>query len=650
MTNFLLSDHNPEELKLTFAGNIVKHLGVQMYSGRPVPAIAELISNSWDADAKEVEVELPLDQSWDPANDSHIIQVSDNGHGMTWEMIRDCYLDVGRDRREAEKTDRSPEGRVLQGRKGIGKLAGFGIADIVEVQTVYKQPDPKLKEQVLIWFVLSWEELKKAGRNQAPAKVLFAGPISKAPKGVRTTQGTTITLRHLHNKRSQNSERFRHSMAQRFLVIGPKFRVLINDKELGPEEITLQYRWPEKDWAESEITGCGPVKYWIGFTEHPRKQNEGELSGILIYTRGKISQEATFFEISGGVYGQHGLRYMVGMIRAEWLDETGSPDHIATPRDAIAWESPIGQAFQNWGQKLVKKYLEEWAHRRSELREKAVMELKPSLKNRIEELTPAYKKVALGFVHNFKKIEMETNEFEELLSWFLSALENDTLKRIIEKIREADPKDIEKLDGLLSKMHIRTAVGLLQILRSNLAAINALEKMHHEDAKERGVISKHLENFPFLINPTWILNKPEARVATWIKEKFGLEPKGDEGDDDRADFICIGIGGTLHIVEIKRGKWVAKIDDFSQANKYRVYVEKRFKEISDPDGIKYERIQSHLIAAELHSEANSIKEAYGDKGWVLFTSWDDLIERARLSHHKYIEILEEIAKEEDSGE
>ena len=116
----LLPGRQPEELVLTFAGNIVKHLGVQMYAGRPVPAIAELISNAWDADAKDVKVRLPLGEPWDPTNADQFIDVSDNGNGMSWEMVRDAYLDVGRDRREAEKTDRSPGGRLLQGRKGSG--------------------------------------------------------------------------------------------------------------------------------------------------------------------------------------------------------------------------------------------------------------------------------------------------------------------------------------------------------------------------------------------------------------------------------------------------------------------------------------------------------------------------------------------------
>ena len=99
---FLLPGRSADELELTVSGNLVKHLGVQMYSGRPVPAIAELISNAWDADATEVDVCLPLDNPWDSANESQIITVSDNGNGMNWEMVRDAYLNVGRDRRKTE--------------------------------------------------------------------------------------------------------------------------------------------------------------------------------------------------------------------------------------------------------------------------------------------------------------------------------------------------------------------------------------------------------------------------------------------------------------------------------------------------------------------------------------------------------------------
>src|SRR5438046_7267965 len=119
---------------------------------------------------------------------------------------------------------------------------------------------------------------------------------------------------------------------------------------------------------------------------------------------------------------------------------------------------------------------------------------------------------------------MEAEAFEDIQSWFLDALENATLRRILQKLRETDVTDLQVLDDLLSKMEVRTAVALLQIIDSNLAAIETLERMHHEDAKERGVIAKHLERNPWLIHPTWMLNRAEARVATWIREQYGLPP------------------------------------------------------------------------------------------------------------------------------
>lgn len=649
-----LPGRDPAELRLTFAGNVVKHLGVQMYAGRPVPAIAELISNAWDADAKTVRVVIPLGQAWEPGNEKHVIQVEDDGLGMTWDMVRDAYLDVGSDRRQRDKSNHSPGGRLLQGRKGVGKLAGFGIADIVEIQTVHRDPDPSIKKRALIWFRLAWDDLKKVQKGPARVQLVYAGPVSGAPKGGRKDVGTTVSLRRLHSRRAANEEAFRRSMTRRFLLLGPGFRVKVNKADLKVEHIPLQWRWPDKGWTEDEIPGCGPVKYWLGFSEKPRQQSEGDLSGILIYTRGKVSQESTFFDISGGVTGQHGLRYLCGMIQAEWLDAGAEdPDLIATHRGSIAWESPQGQAFEKWGRELIRRYLAEWAKRRAKLRERHVRELSPHIKGRIDRLSPAYREVAHHFVEKFDSVEMEPEEFADILGWFLDALENATLRNILEKLRQADTTDLEGLDDLLTKMEVRTAVTLLQIIDSNIAAIEALEKMHLEDAKERGVLSKHLERNPWLMDPTWMLSKAEGRVTTWIRNEFALDKKKAKGDADRVDFFCVAVGGTLHIVEIKRGGHVAKDADFLQAAKYLTYVQRRFKEMTDPKAIKYTHVQSHLVAAELHQDATKIQEAYADKGWVFFTTWDDLVERAKLSHEQFRKALADAAEAhtaaEDSG-
>ena len=90
-------------LQLKFLGALVEQLGAQMYPSATA-TIAELVSNAWDADARNVWVEIPFDEPWN--EDSRIV-VLDDGHGMTHAEAADQYLVVGRKRRVEAHSDRS---------------------------------------------------------------------------------------------------------------------------------------------------------------------------------------------------------------------------------------------------------------------------------------------------------------------------------------------------------------------------------------------------------------------------------------------------------------------------------------------------------------------------------------------------------------
>lgn len=113
-----MADEKKTELEMTFDPNTITHLGIQMYSTLP-PVIAELVSNSYDADAHEVILTL---------NDSDLsnktISVKDNGHGMSFDEINSCFLLIGRNRRNGdEKNQKTRSGkRYVIGKKGIGNL------------------------------------------------------------------------------------------------------------------------------------------------------------------------------------------------------------------------------------------------------------------------------------------------------------------------------------------------------------------------------------------------------------------------------------------------------------------------------------------------------------------------------------------------
>ena len=82
---------NDDPLKLRFLGALVEQLGAQLYPSATA-TVAELVSNAWDADAANVWVVVPLDESWTPSSE---IVVLDDGHGMTRAKAQAHYLEVG---------------------------------------------------------------------------------------------------------------------------------------------------------------------------------------------------------------------------------------------------------------------------------------------------------------------------------------------------------------------------------------------------------------------------------------------------------------------------------------------------------------------------------------------------------------------------
>ena len=103
--------------------SVLDHLGLNLYSNIPA-VISEVVANSWDADATKVTIDID--------RDSGRITVGDNGIGMTRGDLNDRFLYVGYRRRENQAT-KTAKGRHVMGRKGIGKLSLFAIAETIQV-------------------------------------------------------------------------------------------------------------------------------------------------------------------------------------------------------------------------------------------------------------------------------------------------------------------------------------------------------------------------------------------------------------------------------------------------------------------------------------------------------------------------------------
>ena len=128
---------------LKFSNNIIEHLGVKLYQNKLTKVISEYISNGWDAGANEIGVVVDYENK--------IIVITDDGIGMTDDELRNKFLVIGRNRRKCN--NHAKKKRLPMGRKGIGKLAGFGIAKQIDVISISES-----KKQVC-WLRFDLDEI-----------------------------------------------------------------------------------------------------------------------------------------------------------------------------------------------------------------------------------------------------------------------------------------------------------------------------------------------------------------------------------------------------------------------------------------------------------------------------------------------------------
>ncbi len=111
------------------------HLQMHSHVRRPLIAIAELIWNSFDADATQVNVVLRFDL----LGGVREIEVSDNGTGMAHSPAVESFGSLGGSwKKKARKSKRDK--RLLHGRGGKGRFRAFALGRVVTWHTVSETP------------------------------------------------------------------------------------------------------------------------------------------------------------------------------------------------------------------------------------------------------------------------------------------------------------------------------------------------------------------------------------------------------------------------------------------------------------------------------------------------------------------------------
>ena len=222
-----------QEIRFSVDSELLRELGERLV-GRQYIALAELVKNSFDADATQVELRI---------NDD-CIQVSDNGHGMTEEDFTQRWMRVGSTHKIDQQT--SPDfKRPLTGSKGVGRLAAQFLAsklELISVPNRLRVPEFSLPKE--LHARVDWDAaIRSVDLTEAAAQYEFKPPGTKGfPQG--KPHGTIVTLKNL--KHVWHPEEFK-MLAREIWFLQPPFRWLSGTGSGSPDGFEVEIFAPDEE-------------------------------------------------------------------------------------------------------------------------------------------------------------------------------------------------------------------------------------------------------------------------------------------------------------------------------------------------------------------------------------------------------------------
>lgn len=537
--------------KLEFSNRVIEHLGIKLYQNKPTNVVAEFLSNCWDADAQVVHIDLTAHG----ADGRPTIVITDDGRGMTRDELTDEFLIIGRNRRTSP-TELTPGGRLPMGRKGIGKLAGFGIAGTVDVVS---SPNQELRKDVpkppqrFYWLRFSLQELiakSSASLTGSYEPEVIADGVDEATFKQLVQQneqetaykhfianadagkgGVCVYLRNTTLKKAMNVETLLQSMGRRFTVsmLRPDFVVNVNGKQITPDQaLPPLHDFGFGDWnhpIEETLTINGierSMKYWIKFVNLQGSDWSIENAGIGVYAHGKIAQDRPFFF---DIKGKEILsRYVYGVIEADWLDELPN-DVVSTDRRSIDWDTDETIIFQKWGNTKISEWLEAFRKWRAQQPKKEIITRiravspKATLTGQEEEaLAELLSEVLPNLGNDEEAKDRATKSFTEAWTHAPTRLLTQSLWERVFSSLDSDSAVFSELVESLRKSMVPEAMGLAVTMAQRIAAITVMRRMIEQDKSETH-LQRLIETFPWLLGPRWERLTANQTIKTLVMDK-----------------------------------------------------------------------------------------------------------------------------------
>jgi hypothetical protein len=544
-------------------------------------ALKELIDNAWDADADRVTVQFPTALTTDP------IVISDDGSGMTEFELRKEYLSIANDRR-SRKGERSRKNRLVKGRKGIGKFAGFMAAEVMEIDTRARGVQTRL--------TIYKEDLLRSGADLEDVD-LSLEVMDCDPKD----HGTTVTLSQLNQNFSlPNVEFFKQLLILEY-GRSEQFEIIVNGSPLDIRDL------PGEEFAhEAVLPGVGPVR--LRFKVSDGKQALKH-SGIAVRAGGKIVGEPIYFGLQDDdEIPPKLLKKVYGEIEAD-----GLIDGVTADWGAIIENSLPFRELEPWVREHVRSGVEH-------VYKKEVRDTRARLQREIQrriELMPEYRRryaeAALqGVMKKFYGEKIE--RIEAVASVVLDALERDEYYVVVEKLHEARSSDVQALAEALEEFGLVDLAVIGQQARGRLRFLDEFDALINDPSTLEKQVHQAVDKNLWVFGPEYALMSSNKTTRRAIQDYADQEFTGDRANKRPDLLLANGLDRRYLLVEFKRPSHAITRDDVNQAEKYR----------DDLTGT-FGRMSIQVIGKERSSQM----PAHYDQADIQIRSYADVVSTAR---------------------
>ncbi len=631
--------------------NVLNHLGLNLYSNVPA-VLAELIANAWDADASCVKVSIEGE-----SEDKKLI-VQDDGCGMDDEDLAEKFLTVGYQRRGNNKAqnsgDKTPgKQRPVMGRKGIGKLSAFSIAQKVQVVT-------RKKNASLIAIEMDVDKIREAIQEEADYHPFDIEP----PKTIALEEpGTALILSKLKKRVNASlDQHLRQRVARRFSIISQDFEVFINGGKVKISDRNyfrkIEYALVYGDFDKSRFTHIDEehvvkranplpeyaVRGWIGLVKESGDLQDGgdNLNKISILARGKVALEDILDSYrEGGLY----TKYIIGELEADFLDLTEQEDIATSSRQDFIQSDDRFIRLRKFVAKELKHLATERAKFKEKEGEKKILEI-PLIKEWYGDLQGDTQRAAKKFFGKINQMAVDDNHRKTLYKHGVLAFEHLHHKERLSELERLDIDNLEVAVNLFSELDDIEASWYHQITEGRLEVIRALAKHLNTNVLEK-IIQKYIYEHLWLLDPSWdrATQTPtlEQNVRTGFKKIS--DKLTDEEKRGRFDIQYKKTAGKHVIIELKRAS--VRITDnvlMEQVEKYIRALRKQVKANSE-EGTAIEAIC--LVGEGLSNwetpEERQISERTMWVKNIRVITYQQLIKDAEVSYREYLD------KKKDKG-